>query len=165
MPAMQFFYDYECPYSKRIYAPLVELLKQHPGICVEYRPVEAHPRPENHPPHTDLCVQAYYIALELGADMAAFHQRMFQCVSAERRNVEIPEVLGGIVEGLVDQAEFLAILKSGKYEKMVTENDDLAYEKSGVWATPAFRLNGKRLDAVEGVGLTVEQIKEFLEQA
>jgi predicted DsbA family dithiol-disulfide isomerase len=165
MPTMQFFYDYECPYSKRAYGYLVELLKQHPEIAVECRPVEAHPRPENHPPHTDLCVQAYYIAEELGADIHAFHSKMFESVSTERRNVEIPEILGEIVEGIVDKGEFLAILKSGKYEKMVAENDDLAYEQSGVWATPAFRLNDKKLDAAEGIGVTEEQMKEFLDQA
>jgi predicted DsbA family dithiol-disulfide isomerase len=159
---MQIFYDYECPYCKRGYEYLLEFIGEHPEIEIEWRPVEAHPRPENHPPHTDLCVQSFYVARDLGADLAAFHRAMFQAVSAERRNVEKADVLADIVKDLMDAAKFRAVLESGKYAPQVTENNDLAYEQSGVWAVPAFRMNGKKLDAVEGVGVTKEQVRDFL---
>lgn len=162
MPVMQIFYDYECPYCKRGYEYLLEFIGEHPEIEIEWRPVEAHPRPENHPPHTDLCVQSFYVARDLGADLAAFHRAMFQAVSAERRNVEKADVLADIVKDLMDAAKFRAVLESGKYAPQVTENNDLAYEQSGVWAVPAFRMNGKKLDAVEGVGVTKEQVRDFL---
>jgi predicted DsbA family dithiol-disulfide isomerase len=162
MPVMQIFYDYECPYCRRGYEYLLEFIGKHPEIEIEWRPVEAHPRPENHSPHTDLCVQSFYIARDLGADLSAFHRVMFQAVSVERRNVERVDVLAGIVKDLVDADKFRAILESGKYTRQVTENNDLAYEQSGVWAVPAFRMEGRKLDALEGVGVTREQVRDFL---
>jgi predicted DsbA family dithiol-disulfide isomerase len=165
MVTLQIFYDYECPYCKRGYEYLLSCIGDHPGIEIEWRPVEAHPRPEHHLPHTDLSCQSYYIARELGADMNVFHAAMFQAVAVERRNVENVEVLVDIVKNIVDPAQFRVVLESGKYAKQVKDNNDLAYEQEGVWAVPAFRMNGKKLDAVEGAGVTKEQVRVFLEQA
>jgi len=162
MAVMQLFYDYECPFCARGYAYLKELLDKYPGIKVEYIPVEAHPRPEDHPPHTDLCCQAFYIARDLGADMEAFHDVMFREVSGTWRNVEDKAVLLDIVREVVDPDRFLEILESDKYAKRVEENNDLAYEHEGVWAVPAFRMDGRKLDAAEGVGVTFEQVEAFL---
>lgn len=39
---------------------------------------------------------------------------------------------------------------------------DYAYEQSGVWAIPSYRMDGKKLDAREGVGVPKEQLKAFL---
>jgi predicted DsbA family dithiol-disulfide isomerase len=165
MVKLQIFYDYGCPYCKRGYEYLSSYIGDHSEIEIEWRPVEAHPRPEHHPPHTDLSCQSYYTARELDADMNIFHAAMFQAVVVERRDVEKVEVLVDIVKNIVDPAKFKAILESGKYVKQVEYNNDLAYEHEGVWAVPAFRMNGKKLDAVEGIGVTKEQVKAFLEQA
>ncbi|MDR3337660.1 MAG: DsbA family protein [Treponema sp.] len=162
MAKLQIFYDYECPYCKKGYEYFIELIKDHPDIEIEWRPVESHPRPENHPPHTDLSCQSYYIAGELGADMTAYHAAMFQAVAIERQNVEKPEVLAKILKGIVDSDKFLAILNSGKYAKQVDENNDLAYEKNGVWFVPAFRMDGKKLDAQGGMGVNREELRAFL---
>jgi predicted DsbA family dithiol-disulfide isomerase len=168
MKKLQIFYDYECPYCKRGYEYFLEYTKSQPDFEIEWRPVEAHPRPEAHPPHTDLACQSYYIARELGADMTAFHAVMFKAVAVERQNVEKPEVLANILKGIVDGEKFLAILKSGKYAKQIDENNDLAYEKSGVWFVPAFRmfqdesLTGK-LDAQGGIGVNPKELQEFLQ--
>jgi predicted DsbA family dithiol-disulfide isomerase len=165
MPKMQIFFDYECPYCKRGYEYLSELAGNYPSLEIEYRPIESHPRPEDHPPHTDLVCQSHYIAKELGADMTAFHKAMFQAVAAERQNVEDPAVLSGIVKGIVDGEKFRAVLESGKYAKQVDENNDLAYEKNGVWFVPSFRVPGteKKLDAKGGQGVTRDELKQFLD--
>ncbi|AEF80443.1 DsbA family oxidoreductase [Leadbettera azotonutricia] len=171
MSKFQIFYDYECPFCKRGYETLTELLPNYKGIEIEWRPVESHPRPEDHPPHTDLCVQSYYVAQELGADMKAFFAAMFQAVAAERQDVEKPEVLAAILKNVLDSPKFLAILKSGKYAPKVEENNDLAYEKKGVWYVPAFRAletaSGGTLpvlDAKGGVGVNREEVREFLDK-
>jgi predicted DsbA family dithiol-disulfide isomerase len=172
MKKLRIFYDYECPYCKKGYEGFLECVKAagtaDAGIDeIEWRPVEAHPRPEEHRPHTDLACRSYYLARELGAGMAAFHAAMFQAVAIERQNVEEPEILAGILEGIVDGEKFLSILKSGKYAKQVDENNDLAYEKSGVWFLPAFRmfrdgeLTGK-LDAEGGTGVGRRDLEAFL---
>ena len=161
MPKIQFFYDYICPYCKKGYEDLREFLDAHPKIEIEWIPVEAHPRPETYGSHTDLSCQSYYIARELGADMMAFHAAMFQAVAAERRNVEKVDVLVEIVKDLVDAEKFRSILVTYKYRAQVEKNNDLAYEKSGVWFLPAFRAGGKKLDSRGGVGVSREEIREF----
>ena len=163
MAKIQIFFDYECPYCKKGYETLMELLPDYPNAEIEWTPVESHPRPEDHPPHTDLCLQSYYIALELEADMISFHEKMYQAASIERQNVEDPEVLVKILEGVLERNEFLELLKSKKYEPKVKENNDLAYEKEGVWFVPAFRSGGNKLDAKGGVGVTQDEVKSFLE--
>ena len=162
MTKMQVFYDYECPYCKKGYEYLMEQIDGHPEIEVEWRPVEAHPFPEDCHPHTYLACQGYYVAEELGADINAFHTAMYRAIAIERRNVEKPEVLCDILKGLVDAGKFRAILDSGKYAKQVDENNDLAYERSGVWYVPAFRMNGRKLDAKGGAGVTPEELQRFI---
>ena len=162
MKTMQFFYDYECPYCKKGYEYLSEQTGKHPEIEIEWRPIESHPLPENHPPHTYLACQSYYIAKELGADMHKFHASMFQAVSIERRNAEKPEVLCEILKNILDTNKFLSVLKSGKYAAQIDENNDLAYEKSGVWFVPAFRMEGRKLDAKGGFGISPQALSEFL---
>jgi predicted DsbA family dithiol-disulfide isomerase len=169
MTKIRFFYDYECPFCKKGYEYLREFTGDDPEIEIEWRPIEAHPRPEDHPPHTDLACQSYYIAKELGADMPKFHAAMFQAVAVERRNVEKSEVLCQILKDLADPGKFKALLESGKYAKQVDENNDLAYEKSGVWFVPAFRTEGpggseKKLDAEGGRGVSREAVRDFLKK-
>ena len=170
----QVFYDYECPYCKKGYGTLMELLPEYPGVEIDWRPIEAHPRPEEgHRPHTDLCIQAFYAAEELGVDMDAFQRAMFQAASIERRNVEKGTVIAEVLKGIVDGGKLLEILKSGKYASRVDENNDLAYEKNEVWFVPAFRVLGgvaihggrsaPRLDAQGGVGVSRKELKEFLD--
>jgi predicted DsbA family dithiol-disulfide isomerase len=159
---MRVFYDYECPYCKKGHEYIIEQIGGYPEIEIEWRPVEAHPLPEDCHPHTYLACQSYYIAKELGADINAFHAAMYQAIAIERRNVEKPEVLCKILKSIVDTGKFRTILEPGKYAKQVDENNDLAYEKSGVWYLPALRLNDKKLDAKGGAGISPGELRNFL---
>ena len=47
MAKMQVFYDYECPYCKKGHEYLMEQIGCHQEIVIEWRPVEAHPLPED----------------------------------------------------------------------------------------------------------------------
>ena len=166
----QFFYDYECPFCKKGYETLMDLLPSYPEAEIEWRPVEAHPRPEPSHPHTDLCIRAFYIAEELGADIDAFNRKLFRAVVVERKNVEKQEILADLLEDILDREKFLEMLRSGKYASKVKENNDLAYEKNGIWYVPAFRLplndskNAPRLNARGGIGISREEMKTFLEK-
>jgi len=164
MAKLRVFYDYLCPYCKTGHEHLREAVAAHPGIEIEWRPVESHPEPEDYRPHTHLASQSYYAARELGADMDAFHDAMYRAVADEGRNVERAEVIAAILKDIVDADKLLGILESGAYAKQVDENNELAYEKSGVWFVPAFRMNGKALDAKGGVGITAEKLREFLRE-
>jgi hypothetical protein len=42
--------------------------------------------------------------------------------------------------------------------------NDYAYEQKGVWAVPTFVCGDIRLDAVGGVGITKQQLDDFLKK-
>ena len=162
MPKFQFFYDYLCPHCKKGYEIMMDLLGNYPGMEVEYRPIELNPKPIKNP-----YIQAFYIAEELGADMAKFHNTLFQKASIESQNVRSSKVMADIIEGIMDKEKYLEILNSDKYASKADENNDLAYEKDDVWFLPAFRVPGAstpRLDAEGGIGITPEGFKEFLDK-
>ena len=170
MAKFQIFYDYECPFCRKGYEDLMDLLPAYSIGEIEWRPIEAHPRPENAWPHTDLCVEAYYTALELGADMDAFKRIMFRVAATERQNVEKGEVLAQALKGILDSGKFLEILKNKKYAFKVNENNSLAYDVMDVWYVPAFRFSANnskdilRLDARGGIGVSRKEIKNFLDK-
>ena len=162
MAKLQVFYDYLCPYCKTGHEYLQKEIAAYPDIEIEWRPVESHPEPEDYHPHTHLACQSYYAARELGADMDAFHTAMYRAVVDEGRNVEKAEVIAEVLKGIVDTDRLRGILESGRYAKQVDENNELAFEKSGVWFVPAFRMNGNALDAKGGVGVTAKELRDFL---
>lgn len=164
MRTLEVFFDYECPYCKRGYEDLKELLEDHDDIEVIWRVCEAHPRPEDHPPHTDLALQGYFFALENGADIMAYHDRLFDAVHVDQIDVESAEVLADYTADLVDRDDYLKALTDGTYKQIQEEHNDIAYEENEVWFLPAFRMDGKKLDAEGGVGVSREALASFLEK-
>jgi predicted DsbA family dithiol-disulfide isomerase len=166
MNKLQIFYDYSCPFCKKGYESFLKVITPHKNdLEIEWIPIESHPRPETAHPHTDLCVQAFYIICELNADISAFHSAMYDSVVIQRKDVEKKEIVTDIVKDIVDPVKFLNILESGKYADKANQNNDFAYEKSGVWVVPAFRLNNQKLDATGGIGVTDLQISDFLKSS
>jgi predicted DsbA family dithiol-disulfide isomerase len=87
---------------------------------------------------------------------------MYAAAVTERVNIEDAEVVAGRVHGLLDPAAFLEALQSGVYAKAVEDGNDYAYEQNGVWAVPAYRMDGSKLDSVVGIGVTKQQLAEFM---
>ena len=164
MRKMEVFYDYACPYCQKGHEYLIELLQRHPDIEVDWHPCESHPRPERFGLHSDLCIQGFFFAQQIGADVLDYHNRMYDAALKKRVNIESHDELARIVQGLLEPSDFLKALKSGKYEKKVAEANDYAYEHSGVWAVPAYRMNGRKLDSIEDVGITKEQLADFMSE-
>ena len=42
------------------------------------------------------------------------------------------------------------------------EANGYVYEQSGVWVVPAYRLEGRKLDSIENIGITKQQLEVFL---
>lgn len=165
MTELEVFFDYACPYCMRAYAYLKELVPCRPQLEILWRPCEAHPRPDPYGPHSQLCIRGFFFASEQGADLWAYHDRMFRAALKECIDLENADVLAACVDGLLDAGAFRAALQSGKYVRAQRAANDYAYERSGVWVVPAFRMNGKRLDAPEDVGVTKAQLARFLDIA
>ena len=162
MRKLEVFFDYACPFCLKGHEYLKEVLPKYTDVEVVWRPCEAHPRPERYGPHSDLCIQGMFYALEHGADIWDYHDHMYTAALKARVNIEDPEVVAGLVHGLLDSSEFLSALQSKAYEKAVSDANEYAYEQSGVWVLPAYRFEGRKLDSIENVGITKQQLEHFL---
>ena len=162
MRELEVFFDYACPFCLKGHEYLKELLPKYLDIEVVWRPCEAHPRPERYGPHSDLCIQGMFYALEQGADIWDYHDRMYTAALKARVNIEDLEVVAGLAHGLLDLSEFLSSLQSGAYEKAVSDANGYAYEQSEVWVVPAYRLECRKLDSIENVGITKQQLERFI---
>lgn len=162
MKTLEVFFDYACPFCLRGHQTLLELLLEFPDLQIIWCPCEAHPRPERYGPHSDLCIQGMFYAKDAGADLMQYHKLMFEAALGKRINIESVDALAETVDGFLDAEAFKEALQSGKYAAVQLAGNDYAYEENGVWAVPSYRLNGKKLDAAEGIGVTKEQLSAFL---
>jgi len=162
MRKLEVFFDYACPYCLTGHEYLMELLPEHTDIEVVWHSCEAHPRPEVYSRYSDLCVQGLVYAIEQGADLKDFHDRMYRAALKDGIDIENSAALADYFKGLLDSDAFRDALQSGVYEKAVLDANDYAYEQSGVWFVPAYRMDGRKLDAAGGKGVTKAQLAEFL---
>ncbi len=161
---MEVFFDYSCPYCLKGHGYLEELHSNYPEIEFVWCPCEAHPHPEPGP-HTDLVLQGLFFALENEVDIWEFHRRMYQALAKDKIDRYDVNELARRVEDILDAKEYKKALRERKYEKVQKTMNDYAYEKSGVWYIPSFRMDGHKLDAAGGVGVTKEQLKKFMDIA
>ena len=163
MNHLEVFFDYACPYCLMGHEDLIKLLRDRPQIEVVWRPCESHPRPERHGMHSDLCIQGMFFAADNGVELWAYHERAYALILKRQVNVENPDILAECFSDLLDAHALREALQSGKYQKTQQEANDYAYDSSGVWAVPAYRMGGKRLDAIEGVGVAAARLRAFLD--
>lgn len=162
MRQLEVFFDYACPYCMRGHKNLVEITPHFPDVEILWRPCEAHPRPETYGAHSDLCIRGMFYAAAQGVDLWDYHARMYDAEFEQDVDIENPAALSGCVAGLMDPAAFQAMLESDAYKNELQQANDYAYEHSGVWAVPAYRMGGKKLDAMEDVGVSKEYLLAFL---
>ncbi|SEU03545.1 hypothetical protein [Lacrimispora sphenoides] len=87
---------------------------------------------------------------------------MYQAALKEHIDIERIDVLTEYVSDLVDADDFRLSLQRETYRSKLDEANKLAFEKSGVWAVTAYRMGALKLDAVENVGISKEQIRYLL---
>jgi len=165
MPQIEMFFDLTCPYCYRGHKDLMEVLPGFDAAQILWRPVEAHPKTEEpeHKPYADLAVQGALFVRNAGGDELAYNERVYRAVFDEGLTPDDPAVLAQCAKDVgVDEVAFTAALKRGTYEQALREANDYAYEQNKVWAVPTFVCGKIRLDAVEGVGVTKDQLKAFL---
>jgi predicted DsbA family dithiol-disulfide isomerase len=163
MTQLEIFFDYACPYCWQGHQNLMDLLPGFPGIEVVWRPCESHPRPERYGPHSDLLIQGLLFAMDVGTDLQRYHERAYALALRRKVNAEDADALAAGFAGLLDVNTLRAALRGGKYAEAQRRANDYAFEQSGVWVIPAYRMAGRRLDSVENVGVTITQLRKFLE--
>lgn len=162
MRELEVFFDYACPFCLTGHEYLAELLPEHIDIEVIWRPCEAHPRPEVYNRYSDLCVQGLFYAMEQGVDSRAFCERMYRAALKDKINIEDPAELAACFKDMLEPVAFRDALLSSKYKQDALDANDYAYEKSGVWFVLAYRMEGRKLDAAGGRGVTKVQLADFL---
>jgi 2-hydroxychromene-2-carboxylate isomerase len=141
---------------------LIELLPQFPDIDVVWRPCESHPRPERHGLHSDLCIMGMFYVLEISEDICKYHELMYDSALVNKTNIEDPLELSKRVSSFIESENFYRAVAEGRYAKDLHDSNVYAFVKSGVWAVPAYRMDGKKLDSIEGIGVTKKQLEDFL---
>jgi len=164
MTKLEVFFDYACPFCLRGYEYLTELLPSYPGIEVEWHPCEAHPRPEHYGLHTDLCARGMFFVLDNDADLSEYHRRTYRAGVKEHANIEDLEVVSSLADGLVDRTAFYQAILQGAYVDDLNENNRLAWEAYDFPAVPSYRMNGKLLKSIPGVGVNKQQLADFIGQ-
>ena len=163
MSKLEVFFDYACPYCLIGHNHLIDLLPDFPDLEVVWRPCESHPRPEKYGMHSDLCIQGMFFVVDNGVDLWTYHERAYSLILKRRMNVENIDILTECFSDLLDAKALREALKSGKYRKVQQKANRYAFEQSGVWVVPAYRMGGRRLDSVEDVGVSKEHLRAFLE--
>jgi len=162
MLKLEVFFDYACPYCYKGHQNLIELLPDFFQIEIIWRPCESHPRPDRYGMHSDLCIQGMFFAADQGVNLWEYHERMYDLILNRRVNVEDIDTLSENVADLLDAEAFREALTDGKYVKALREANHYAFSQSGVWVVPAYRMDGRRLDAVEDVGVSKAQLRALL---
>ena len=165
MTSLEVFFDYACPYCLSGHQILLELLPDFPHVSVVWRPCESHPRPERFGMHSDLLIQGMYFAADHGANLLAYHQRAYDLILKRRADVERADVVAAGFADLLDTDALYKALTAGQYSGILQDANDYAFERSGVWVVPAYRMNGRRLDSIEDEYITKAQLEAFLDLA
>jgi len=164
MPKLEVFFDYACPYCLRGHEYLLEVLPLYPQLEIVWCPCEAHPRPDRYGLHSDLCARGMYFALEHGADLLEYHDRMYRAALKSRADIEDLRALSKLTDGLLDADAFYAALSGGAYLDRLSENNRLAWKTHRFPAVPSYRMNGKLLKSIENIGVSKQQLAAFIEQ-
>ena len=164
MPKLEVFFDYACPYCLRGHESLLALLPQYPQVEIEWFPCEAHPRPGRYGPHSDLCARGMYFALEHGADLMAYHDKMYCAALKNRSDIEDLRVLSRLADDLLDPDAFYAALSDRSYLDRLLENNRLAWEIYRFPAVPSYRMKGNLLKSIEDIGVSKQQLAAFIEK-
>lgn len=165
MPKLEVFFDYACPYCLRGHEYLEKLIPQFPQIEIEWRPCEAHPRPDRYGPHSDLCAQGMYFALEHCVDLLEYHALMYGAALKKRIDIENIDTLSEYAGSLLDSEDFRAALISKQYESKLLENNRLAWNTHSFSAVPSYIMNGQTLVSIEDIGVSKDRLMKFMSAA
>ena len=110
------------------------------------------------------CLRAHELLLELlplHSDIE-IDWLMYRAALIERADIEDPAVVARAAAPLLDAGALEQALRGGRYERELQKANAYAFDRSGVWAVPAYRMDGRRLDARENIGVTRGELAAFL---
>ena len=114
-------------------------------------------------PHSDLAIQAMYYVAEHGGDIWNYHDAVYEAVFTHARNIEELSVIADCLTKIGVEAQgFIEALQNGEYCGVSGHANKYAYEEHRVWAVPSYVCGSRRLDSVENMGVSKEELQNFL---
>ncbi|MGC4019847.1 MAG: DsbA family protein [Muricomes sp.] len=115
-------------------------------------------------PRSDKAFEAMHYIIEHGGDVEKYHRNIYRAMFAEQKNIEDYPVILSCAEGCnLNVEELDAALKAGDYSEKQHQSLVYAYGDMKIEVVPTFISGDKRLEAAPGIGVTQEQVKEFLD--
>lgn len=159
---LEVFFDYTCPFCLQGHEYLMSIVSRCPELAVEPRPCEAHPRSDRYGAHSDLAARGMYYAKDAGVPLRDYHALVYRAAVTELANIEDVDIMAEIIGRIADAGEFKKAVAAGLYADLLARNNLAAWSECAFEAVPSYRLNGKLLSAVPGVGVTLENLEEFI---
>lgn len=189
---VEVFFDYICPFCYRGLKHLREVKDNYPEIEFIYRATEVNPENEDkivldgetqkrlkvflneagldfNPPympmgHTNHAFHAMnYIVAEQG-EIDQYHHNVYQAIFVEQKDIEdINVVLECASDCGIDVEQLKQVLTLEDYTKQRQVDLEYAYLQNNIKYVPTLIAKDKRLDAIEALGFSKEQLIEYLD--
>lgn len=145
------FFDYQCPFCLRTNPTLAEAIKSHPGkvrLVLKNLPLSIHPG----------SALAHEAALAAG-EQGRFWE-MHDLLFANQSKIKLRDLLHYAQQLHLDVPRFQKALESGHFRHVIEDDRAMALGL-GVFATPAFFINGQRLVGQQ----TLEKLNAAIDEA
>lgn len=163
---VQAFFDYVCPYCCRGILAFLDMLPDYPEVQVDWKPCEAHPRPEYAPIHSDVAAQAMLCLQDQGGDLIRFHRLVFQAYFEKRMHIDDPQVLADLAAACGgDGKAVYKALQARQYAAAVVENNRLAWDELGLFAVPSYRTGNRLAGSRDGILVSKNEVAKLLSEA
>lgn len=160
------FFDYVCPYCYRGILELLDMLPDYPKVQIDWKPCEAHPRPELAPIHSDMAAQAMLCLQGQGGDLIRFHRLVFHAHFERRMRIDDLQVLADLAAACGgDEKTVYKALQAGQYAAAVAENNRMAWGKLGFFAVPSYRTGSHVAGSRDGILVSKSEVAKLLSDA
>ncbi len=165
---LEIYFDYLCKFCEKGHKDWAALLPLCPWIEPVWRPCEAHPRVSEpgYGMHSDYAIRGMLFLQDHVGNATAYNDLVFGAVE-RRENIEDIDLLAACAgQAGCDPASFAEALRRGDYEEELQRANAQAWDVLQMDAVPTCVLeDGRRLDAVLGVGIPRDKLDQFLHAA
>ncbi|WP_333649175.1 DsbA family oxidoreductase [Lacrimispora sp.] len=115
-------------------------------------------------PRSDKAFEAMHYIIDHQGNVEEYHKNMFRTMFVDQKDLEdISVILTCAQDCGINLSDLETALKNGTYSGKQQQALSYAYGDNEIAVVPTFISGSHRLDAVAGVGVTKEQVKEFLD--
>ena len=119
--------------------------------------------PHSPVPRSDIAIQGLKFLESENIDTTLYSQRMFDAVYVTSENIEDIDVVLAQMKGLgADLEKARTALESGAFKPQQQRENEFSYIDNQITVVPTFLFDNRRMDATPALGVTKQQILDFL---